>query len=67
MIPAALAWLGPLASVFYSCSADARPDAERPNHYVGAGVPMLLFEVALALWLIVKGVAGDVLPDRLHG
>lgn len=58
MIPAALAWFGVLASIL--------PVVCSPLQLVGLlggpltslmWYPVLLFEVALALWLIVKGVA----------
>jgi len=58
MIPVALAWLGVLASIL--------PVVCFPLQLVGfrggpiasfMWYPVLLFEVALALWLIIKGVA----------
>ena len=58
MIPVALAWLGVLASILLVVCLPLQLAG-----LLGAPVtsfmwlPMLLFEVPLALWLIVKGVA----------
>ena len=64
MIPVALAWLGVLGSVFLVAILLLQPAG-----LFGSGVswfssltwliwfPMLVFEVTLAAWLIVKGVA----------
>jgi hypothetical protein len=58
MIPAALAWLGVLASVLLVVGL--------PLQLIGVSggliggliwLPMLVFEVTLALWLLIKGVA----------
>ena len=55
-IPAPLAWLGVLASVLLLVAL--------PLELVGfikvtflMWIPMLVFEVAFALWLLIKGVA----------
>ncbi len=58
MIPVALAWLGVLASVLLVVLLPAQLAGflKGPvTFYIF--VPMLVFEVALALWLIIKGVA----------
>ena len=64
MIPVALAWLGVFASVLVVVGV--------PLQLIGAlgspitelmWMPMLAFEVVLAVWLIVKGVSA---PPRLH-
>jgi uncharacterized protein DUF4386 len=64
MIPAALGWFGVLASIL--------PAVCFPLQLAGFLVgpvtsyvwfPVLLFEVALALWLIVKGVAAPALTQ----
>ncbi len=58
MIPVALAWLGVLASILLVVCLPLQLAG-----FLGGPVtsfmwlPMLVFEVALALWLIVKGVA----------
>jgi hypothetical protein len=64
MIPAALAWLGFLASVFLLVILPLQLAGlfGRGSNWFGAvtclmWLPMLVFEVTLALWLIVKGVA----------
>lgn len=64
MIPAALAWLGFLASVFLVVILPLQLAGlfGRGANWFGAvtwltWLPMLVFEVTLALWLIVKGVA----------
>ena len=70
MIPAALAWLGVVASVFLV----AILLLQRAGLFGGAvnwfssatwlvWLPMLVFEVMLAVWLIVKGVAA---PAQRH-
>ena len=67
MIPTALAWLGVFASVLLAIAL--------PIQLVGLlrgpvtqliWLPMLAFEVPVALWLIIKGVEnrGDALPIR---
>jgi uncharacterized protein DUF4386 len=65
MIPIVLAWLGVVASVLLVVGL--------PLQLAGAiggtittvmWLPMLAFEVPLALWLIIKGVATPRVPDR---
>ena len=64
MIPVALAWLGVIASILLV----AILPLQRAGLFGGAGtwsssvtwfewLPMLVFEVTLALWLLIKGVA----------
>lgn len=57
-IPAALAWLGVVASVLRVIALPARLGgvlAGAATMYVW--MPMLVFELAFALWLMIKGVA----------
>ncbi len=72
-IPAALAWLGVLASVLVVVLQPAQYAGFLRGPITGfMWIPMLLFEVTLALWLILKGVAtparlqpaGGVAPGR---
>ena len=58
MVPIALAWLGVLASILLVVCLPLQI-AELLGGSVTTSMyfPMLLFEVALALWLIIKGVA----------
>jgi len=69
MIPVTLAWLGVLASVLLVVILPM----QLAGMFGGSGnwlsavtwlmwLPMLVFEVVLALWLIIKGVAAQ--PDR---
>ncbi len=57
-IPVPLAWLGLLASVLLSAVLTLRIAGflQGPVTYY-VWIPMAVFEVALALWLIIKGVA----------
>ncbi|SRR6266852_1621176 len=57
-IPVSLAWLGVLASVLLVVLVPAQLAGlvEGPVTYF-MWIPMLVFEVALALWLLIKGVA----------
>jgi hypothetical protein len=64
MIPLALAWLGVIASAALAVilfMERAGVFAVANSWYSGATwlvwFPMLIFEVTLAVWLIVKGVA----------
>jgi hypothetical protein len=58
MIPVALAWLGVLASVLLVVGLPLQiAGVLRGSITQLIYVPMLAFEVALALWLIIKGVA----------
>jgi hypothetical protein len=58
MIPVALAWLGVLASVLLVVLLPAQLAGllKGPVTFY-AFMPMLVFEVTLALWLLIKGVA----------
>jgi hypothetical protein len=58
MVPAVLAWLGVVASVLLVVGLPLQL-AGFPNGTITnlMWLPMLLFEVPLALWLIIKGVA----------
>lgn len=64
MVPTALAWLGVLASILLVVCLPLQLAG-----LLGGPVtsmmwyPMLLFEVTLALWLIVKGVAAPTATD----
>jgi hypothetical protein len=60
-IPLALAWLGLLASVLLLIAIPVGLVAEVNLPFL-AWIPMLVFEVVFALWLIIKGVA----PPRNH-
>lgn len=64
MIPVALAWLGVIASAFLvvliplqlaGLFGGARPWSSPVTWFLW--LPMLVFEVALAFWLLIKGVA----------
>ena len=58
MIPVALAWLGVLASILLVVCLPLQLAGFLGGPVTSfIWVPMLLFEVPLALWLIVKGVA----------
>ena len=65
MIPVALAWFGVLASILVVVCLPLQL-----AELLGAPVtslmwlPMLVFEVALALWLIIKGVAAPMPRQR---
>jgi hypothetical protein len=68
MIPAALAWLGLIASVLLTVMSPLQLAGllGGPATWTAwvdwlAWLPMLVFEVTLALWLLIKGVA---LPRR---
>ena len=69
MIPVALAWLGVVASAFLVVILFLQRAGllGGGNWYSGVTwliwLPMLVFEVTLALWLLVKGVAA---PARRH-
>lgn len=57
-IPVALAWLGVVASVVLVVALPAQLGGVLEGPATGyVWMPMLLFEVAFALWLMVKGVA----------
>lgn len=58
LVPAALAWLGVAASVLLVAVLPVQlGDFLKGTVTLYVWLPMLLFEVALALWLIFKGVA----------
>lgn len=60
-IPAALAWLGVAASVLLALALPAQLGGVLTGPATGyVWMPMLLFEVAFALWLMVKGVGEKV-------
>ena len=60
-IPAGLAWLGVGASVLLAVALPAQLGAVLTGPATGyVWMPMLLFEVAFALWLMVKGVGEKV-------
>jgi hypothetical protein len=64
MIPAALAWLGVIASVLLVLALPLKTAGFLPASVVQwLWIPMAAFEIPLALWLIVKGVAP---PARLR-
>jgi hypothetical protein len=58
MVPVPLAWLGVVASVLLVVGLPAQLVGFLTGS-VGAfmWLPMLVFEVTLALWLLIKGVA----------
>lgn len=57
-IPAALAWLGVVASVLLVVALPAQLGGWLAGAAAGyVWIPMLVFELAFALWLMVKGVA----------
>lgn len=57
-IPALLAWLGVVASVLLVVALPAQLGGVLAGPATGyVWMPMLLFEVAFAVWLMVKGVA----------
>ena len=59
MIPVALAWLGVLASILLVVLLPLQLGGLLGGPITSfMWLPMLVFEVALALWLIVKGVGG---------
>jgi hypothetical protein len=65
MIPAPLAWLGLLASILLVvCLPFQLAGLLRGPIASLQWLPMLVFEVALALWLIVKGVRTDAATGR---
>jgi hypothetical protein len=58
MIPAALAWLGVIASVLLVVGLPGQLSGFFTNPAFGLmWLPMLVFEVTIALWLLIKGVA----------
>jgi len=65
MVPSALAWLGVLASILLVvCLPLQLAGLLRGPINQFIWLPMLLFEVPLALWLIIKGVAVPAMPTR---
>ena len=64
MIPFALAWLGVLSSIFWVVLFPLRIVHVVPGSVVQLlYIPMALFEVGLALWLLIKGAA---MPARVR-
>jgi hypothetical protein len=62
LIPAALAWVGVIASVLLVVGLPLQFAGVLPGSVVQfLWLPMAAFEIPLALWLIVKGVAA---PSR---
>ncbi len=62
-IPAALAWLGVVASVVLAVALPAQLGGVLDGPATGyVWMPMLVFEVAFALWLMIKGVAVRTAP-----
>jgi hypothetical protein len=58
MIPAALAWLGVIASVLLVVGLPGQLSGFFTSPAFGLmWLPMLVFEVTIALWLLIKGVA----------
>jgi hypothetical protein len=67
LIPAALAWLGVIASVLLVVGLPLQLAGVVPGSVVQfLWLPMAAFEIPLALWLIVKGVAAPARPAVLH-
>lgn len=63
MVPVALAWLGVLASVLLVILLPAQLVGLATGPVLNfMWLPMLVFEVSLAVWLIVKGVATPAKP-----
>jgi hypothetical protein len=61
MIPAALAWLGVIASVLLVVGLPAQLVGFFTGPVFGLmWLPMLVFEVTIALWLLIKGVGTRV-------
>jgi hypothetical protein len=62
IVPVALAWVGVFASILIVVGLPVQLAGLLPNLIAQLmWMPMLVFEVALALWLIIKGAA---LPPR---
>lgn len=73
MIPIALAWLGVLASMLLvvilplqSSGPFGRPMTWSASVTWVVWLPMLVFEVTLALWLLIKGVATPGSESEKH-
>jgi hypothetical protein len=67
LIPAPLAWLGVIASVLLVVGLPLQLAGVLPGSVVQfLWLPMAAFEIPLALWLIVKGVATPARPAVLH-
>ena len=68
MIPVALAWLGVLASVLWVVGLPLQLIGVLPNSVTWfIYIPMAVFEIPFALWLLIKGVAlptPHVVPPR---
>jgi hypothetical protein len=64
MIPVALAWLGVAASILLVALLPLQIAGVLPGSVTGLmWLPMLAFEVPLALWLLIKGAA---MPARIR-
>ena len=63
MIPAALAWLGVLASVVVVVGLLLKLGGVDVSGLIW--LPMAAFEIPLALWLLIKGVATQRPPARV--
>ena len=64
-IPVPLAWLGVLASILLVVLLPAQLAGFVKGPVTDfMWIPMLVFEVALALWLLIKGVAARAAPAR---
>ena len=67
LIPSALAWLGVIASVLLVVGLPLQLAGVLPGSVVQIlWLPMAAFEIPLALWLILKGVAAPNRPAVLH-
>jgi surface polysaccharide O-acyltransferase-like enzyme len=57
MIPVALAWLGVVASILLVVALPAQlADLVTPSLVSFLWLPMLVFEILLGLWLLIKGI-----------
>src|SRR5262249_54066352 len=67
-IPVALAWLGVLASVLLVVMLPVQIAGFLPGLLAGLmWIPMAVFEVVLAIWLIAKGVAVPLARPAIVG
>jgi len=64
-IPVSLAWLGVLASILLVLSLPLQlAGILRGSFTYFVWIPMAVFEVALALWLLIKGVNAEQWKKR---